>query len=492
MRSTPRSTTRRSSSKRQGLLRQPQPFLPSANEAVMHAGQYAFRDRRARKGEFRSAVDPAHQRRLPSERHQLQPVHRRPQGGRRRGRPQDPRRPRRARRRRVHERWSTRRRLRSADADGSEPERDREPSLAARNPRDRRRCGASRGAAVRVPRPAATSSTGPRLVLEALDAGVVDRRGLRARSTADGGRRRRARSLAARGGAPRRRTLAARGLRAVASTRVAPARASRVAGPPEPDRGRARRHRRSAGARARRRRRPRQRRHARPRRRGGRASARSCCAARPSVDGTTPRSCARRPARCSGPGRRRRPTPHAVLATLHDARAPLASRRRWTRRSAYTPSTCAAGRACVLGSEAHGLPPAMLAAVDVDRVRIPMLGARRIAQRRPWPGAVLRVRGRPPTSRRMIARRRRRRPPYPCPNADPGMTAAADTPAASMTSTSTICTPRRVTAVDAATSLDEIQRVSTEFLGQAVRAERREEDARRRSNPTPAGRRASG
>src|SRR3954452_24144386 len=26
----------------------------SANEAVMHAGQYAFRDRRARKGDFRS------------------------------------------------------------------------------------------------------------------------------------------------------------------------------------------------------------------------------------------------------------------------------------------------------------------------------------------------------------------------------------------------------------------------------------------------------
>jgi large subunit ribosomal protein L20 len=26
----------------------------SANEAVMHAGQYAFRDRRAKKGEFRS------------------------------------------------------------------------------------------------------------------------------------------------------------------------------------------------------------------------------------------------------------------------------------------------------------------------------------------------------------------------------------------------------------------------------------------------------
>ena len=73
----------------------------AANEQVMQSGQYAFRDRRARKGEFRrlwiqriNAGCRAHDL-------SLQPVHRRPQRGRHRGRPQDPRRARRVRPGRV-------------------------------------------------------------------------------------------------------------------------------------------------------------------------------------------------------------------------------------------------------------------------------------------------------------------------------------------------------------------------------------------------------
>ena len=49
----------------------------SANEAVMHSLQYAYRDRRAAQGGLPAAVDPAHQRRRPGQRHQLQPAHRR-------------------------------------------------------------------------------------------------------------------------------------------------------------------------------------------------------------------------------------------------------------------------------------------------------------------------------------------------------------------------------------------------------------------------------
>ena len=73
----------------------------AANEQLLHSGQYAFRDRRARKGEFRRLWIQRINAGDPHPRHELQPVHRRPQRGRHRGRPQDPRRPRRARRRRL-------------------------------------------------------------------------------------------------------------------------------------------------------------------------------------------------------------------------------------------------------------------------------------------------------------------------------------------------------------------------------------------------------
>ena len=76
----------------------------AANEQVMK--QRAVRVPRppGQEGRVPPAVDPADQRRLPAERHQLQPVHRRPERGRHRGRPQDARRSRRHRCRRVHAR----------------------------------------------------------------------------------------------------------------------------------------------------------------------------------------------------------------------------------------------------------------------------------------------------------------------------------------------------------------------------------------------------
>ena len=59
--------------------------------------QYAFRDRRARKGDFRELWIQRINAGVPPERHQLQPVHRRPARRGHRGRPQGPGRPRRHR-----------------------------------------------------------------------------------------------------------------------------------------------------------------------------------------------------------------------------------------------------------------------------------------------------------------------------------------------------------------------------------------------------------
>ena len=78
----------------------------AAHEQVMHSLQYAYRDRRARKGDFRQLwiqrINAGH----PPARHELQPLHRRSEGRRRRGRPQDPGRSGRARRRRPSPPWS--------------------------------------------------------------------------------------------------------------------------------------------------------------------------------------------------------------------------------------------------------------------------------------------------------------------------------------------------------------------------------------------------
>ena len=56
-----------------------------ANQAVEKAGQYAYRDRRARKRNFRSLVDPAHQRRLPRAGLHLCPIYQRAHEGGYRG-----------------------------------------------------------------------------------------------------------------------------------------------------------------------------------------------------------------------------------------------------------------------------------------------------------------------------------------------------------------------------------------------------------------------
>lgn len=58
--------------------------IRTAKQAVEKAGQYAFRDRK-RKAHVPRSVDPAHQRRRPSARHDLQRVHQRPRQVRRAG-----------------------------------------------------------------------------------------------------------------------------------------------------------------------------------------------------------------------------------------------------------------------------------------------------------------------------------------------------------------------------------------------------------------------
>ena len=59
-----------------------------AKEAVMKAGQYAYRDRRNKKREFRAPVDCPHQRGRPRSRDDLQQVHGGPEEGGHRDRPQ--------------------------------------------------------------------------------------------------------------------------------------------------------------------------------------------------------------------------------------------------------------------------------------------------------------------------------------------------------------------------------------------------------------------
>ena len=116
----------------QGLLRQQEPLVPAANEQVMHAGQYAFRDRRARKGDFRTLWIQRINAGVPPERHQLQPVHRRPARRRDRGRPQGPRRPRRQRSGGVHRAGrAPRKAARSSENAGRDDSRRPDPTRRA-------------------------------------------------------------------------------------------------------------------------------------------------------------------------------------------------------------------------------------------------------------------------------------------------------------------------------------------------------------------------
>ena len=85
----------------QGLLREQEPFVPRGQRAGDAVGAVRLPRPPGPQGRVPPAVDPAHQRRLPAERHQLQPVHRRAARGRHRGRPQGAGRPGRHRSRRL-------------------------------------------------------------------------------------------------------------------------------------------------------------------------------------------------------------------------------------------------------------------------------------------------------------------------------------------------------------------------------------------------------
>ena len=125
----------------------------SANEQVMHSLQYAYRDRRARKGDFRQAVDPADQRCSSAERHDLQPVHRRPPPRRHRSRPPHPGRPGRPGPGRLCDPGAPRRRGRRAPAAATPPLK-RQPSWR-RPPRQPARRKRARPARMRRPTPTA-------------------------------------------------------------------------------------------------------------------------------------------------------------------------------------------------------------------------------------------------------------------------------------------------------------------------------------------------
>ena len=61
-----------------------------AKESVERGLKFAYSGRKQKKRQFRSHLDRAHRRRRQDERHQLQPVHQRPEEGRHRTGPQDP------------------------------------------------------------------------------------------------------------------------------------------------------------------------------------------------------------------------------------------------------------------------------------------------------------------------------------------------------------------------------------------------------------------
>ena len=87
----------------------------AANEQVMRSGNYAFRDRRARKGEMRRLWIQRINAACRLARHELQPVHRRAERRRHRSRPQDPRRSRGDRCRCVQQAGRERQSCRSTD-----------------------------------------------------------------------------------------------------------------------------------------------------------------------------------------------------------------------------------------------------------------------------------------------------------------------------------------------------------------------------------------
>ena len=202
----------------QGLLRQQEPFVPGRQRAGHAVGQLCLPRPSRPQGRDASSVDPAHQRRHPSARHELQPVHRRAERRRHRGRPQDPRPispspipPRSASSsRQPRARWSERphspecagvqqqQGSRTAAPPGAPQFASRRASLRGRRPRARRRGGRGRlGRARRSssPRAPTAPSTAPAPVFELAD-GVLERVAIDRDAAGTAGHRRDARRRA--------------------------------------------------------------------------------------------------------------------------------------------------------------------------------------------------------------------------------------------------------------------------------------------------------
>ena len=193
----------------------------AANEQVMHSPAVRLPRPPGPQGRLPHAVDPAHQRRLPPARHELQPVHRRAAGRRHRGRPQGPRRPRRHRPGRLRRPGRSRHARRATASRVPETA----PDAGADGARGRRRsssgCGACSAAGRARDAERASSSRARRCSPTPIAAGVELRRASYAEPGARADRRR--------GGRPCRTRVAA-GVLASASPTPSPPRPS----PPSP------------------------------------------------------------------------------------------------------------------------------------------------------------------------------------------------------------------------------------------------------------------
>ena len=297
-----RSTAARSSRRPQGYTGSRSRNFRKANEQVMHSLRYAVPRPAGAQGRVPPALDRAHQRRVPRARHLVLALHRRAEGRRGRGRPQDPRRPRgarpgRVRRARHHRTRGARRRL-SAGAP---------VALGPRHVQVKRLRSLVRDPTARATEQVAVLE-GPRVIEGALDRGVTLDRDLSVGSD---------RAFAALHDRLRSAGVAVRD----AEGRCA--REDRLHGhAPAGARRRARDHRdvrRAAGvrscARRGRIRRPRQPRHA-PAQRRGFGSRRSRVLRQLGRRATIPRWCVPRPARCSELASLEEDDPVQMLETL--------------------------------------------------------------------------------------------------------------------------------------------------------------------------------
>ena len=353
----------------QGLLRQQEPFVPRRQRAGHALPAVRLPRPPGPQGRVPQAVDPAHQRRLPPERHQLQPVHRRAEGRRasRSTARSSPTSPSPSRRRSPPwSRWprppSTRRRPRGPGvlnpvAWPSPAAPERVCSGSAQNPavQHLRRLSRRRSARTDAGR---SSSRGPCWSPRPSTPASRSRRSSSSRRGRPGRRRRRRRWPTA---PPPRASpvhdLAAGVLAGVVDT-VTPQRHGRRRQHRRPSTPRRRRRRRRRpGARARRRGRPRQRRHAAALGRGRRAPAPwSSPPARstsfsPKVGAGLGRLAVPRA------GRRRRRRRSTCSTALRRRRATAGSAPSPRRRDPTTRPTSPGPSPWSLGSEAHGLAP---------------------------------------------------------------------------------------------------------------------------------------